>query len=149
MKIKQFKSNDETNEVEIILSLTDVEYQNFNITKYRRFDTIREDLSQIAESDMVIEAVFRAFDYPLDMKDFILDAKESGRVKKVMDIRRAIIYNLRKFTPMTIVQISNIFNLNHSMTIHHSNKFQGFLDIGDPNSVRIDREVERILDSLS
>ena len=148
MKIKQFKTDDTINEVEITLSLTDLEYQNFDITKYKRFDTLREDLKSVANADMVIEAVFKAFDYPIDMRDFILKSKESGRVKKVVDIRRAIIFNLRKFTPMTMVQIGNLFDLNHPMAIYHCNKYQGFLDINEPNVVRIDKEVERVLDSL-
>ena len=149
MKIIRFDSNDKEREVEIKIKLTEREYLNFDITKYRRFDDLRGDISRIAEADQVIEAVFRAFDYPLTMKEFVLNSKESGRVKKVAEVRRSIIYHLRKFTPLTITKIGSIFNLTHAMTIYHYGKYQDFLDVGDEEVTRINREVENILDNLN
>lgn len=148
MRIKEFKINEKTRTVSLELKLNSDEVQSFDITRFKRLSDIGEGVEYKHDQDTVIRACFKVLDYPADMYGFVIDAKKSGRVAKVIEVRKLCMYQLRKHTDLTLVQIGKIFNLSHASVIFAVNSFSSQLDIGDSLCTLYDREVEYALDQI-
>jgi chromosomal replication initiation ATPase DnaA len=100
------------------------------------------------ESEKVIRATYRALDYPIEMYDYVMDRKRSGKPAKIVEVRRACMFQLRKHTDLTLIEIGHLFGFTHASVIHNIKVFQDMLDLKKEREVTVDREVEYILEDL-
>jgi chromosomal replication initiation ATPase DnaA len=142
MQVIEFNIDRDTNVASIKWQLTDEEVSNFNVKDYLSLEP------QMYERDAVIRATFKAMDYPIEMMDYTFSRDRSGKFAKVVEVRAACMYQLRKHTDMTLMAIGKLFGFTHATVIHNIRVFQDRLDIGDEHAKQIDREVEYILAEL-
>ena len=146
MKVTEFNLDKSNRSVLIRYQLTDKEIEEFDIRNHLKI----EQLEQVVyDRDKVIRATFRAMDYPIEMMDYTFNRDKSGKTQKVVDVRQACMYQLRKHTDLSFAGIAKLFNFTHATAIHNINKFQDRLDIKDEIAQRINREVEYILNEVN
>ena len=148
MKIIEYKTDETKKQVLIRVSMTDHEFDNFDVYRYRKFDDFESSIAHTADAEQVIKAVMKATDYPSCMLEYVMDTKKSGRGAKLIETRRLMMYNLRKYTPLTLTKIGLMFNSDHSTVIHHIKRFNDLLGISDERAIRFDNEVDSIMDRL-
>ncbi len=145
MKVIEFKLDRKSNVASIKYKFTDSEVDIFDVGRRRTIKDIVNDLAKSYDADTVIRATFRALDFPIEMYDHITDAKEAGRARKLVDVRSACMFQLRKHTDLSLQAIGKMFGLHHATVIHNIKRFQDQLDLKDEALDLIDREVEYIL----
>ena len=141
MKIINVALNDKDKTYTVKYSLTDMEFN-----KLLEDSTI--DAKRFYESDKVIRATFRAMDYPIEMYDYVMDRGRSGKPAKIVEVRRACMFQLRKHTELTLTEIGHLFGFTHASVIHNINVFQDMLDLDKEREQFIDRQVEYLLEDL-
>lgn len=148
MKILKFEIHEDECRVDVSFGMKPAEIAKFNIGQFRTPKQITELMRHAHDSDTVMRATFRAYDYPIEMYDFVTDRGRSGKFAKVVEIRRACMYQLRKHTDLSFPSIGKIFGFTHASVIHNVRTFQNLLDIHDEKTETADFEVEQILNEL-
>ena len=142
MKVIEFKMDRTNRVVTIKYALTGDEMQKFDITRTKTIQDIADDMSRSYTPDHVVRATFRALDFPIELYDKVTDAHAVGRFRKMVEVRSACMYQLRKHTEMSLQAIGKMFNLTHASVIHNIKRFQDQLDLNNEEYDLIDREVE-------
>ena len=146
MKVIDFKINRLSKIASIKYQLTREELDTFDLRNHLKL----EQLEQVVyDQDAVIRATFRAMDYPIEMMDYTFNRDRSGKTQKVVDVRQACMYQLRKHTDLSYVGIASLFGFTHATAIHNIKQFQNRLDLGEEKIQLLDREVEYILEGIS
>jgi hypothetical protein len=73
--------------------------------------------------------------------------KENSRKRHIVTARHAYIYFLRKYTAMSLMDIAEIFNQDHSSVIHALKKMDALLETKDKLTVSIVDTIETALKS--
>jgi chromosomal replication initiation ATPase DnaA len=114
----------------------------FDISRFRTTKNLTTVARQLYDADIIIRATFKAMDYPIEMYDFITDAHRAGKTTRLVEVRRACMWALRKFSDLSLIKIGKKFDLHHATVIHHINVFDGWLDADDAITIRTAKDIE-------
>ena len=142
MKVIDFSIDRDSKIASVKYQLTEDEFKDFDIREYLHITP--EPI--LHDREKVIRATFRAMDYPIEMMSYAFSRDRSGKFRKVVDVRQACMYQLRKHTDMSLTAIGKLFEFTHASVIHNINQFMNRLDTGDEVAQLLNREVEYILD---
>lgn len=142
MQVIEFNLDREAKTAYVKWKLSEEEVEGFNVNNYLTFEPKK------FETDVVVRATFRALDYPIEMRDYVFSRDRSGKRRKVVEVRSACMYQLRKHTDLTLAKISGLFGFTHASAIHNIKVFQDRLDTKDEKCTLLDREVEYILNDV-
>jgi len=148
MRIIDYNLNRTHKTLTIKYALTGDEIEEVDIQRKETISELMESMKRTYTTDQVIVATFKALDYPIEMMDYVFDRERSGKPAKFVEVRRAVMYQLRKHTEMSFPGIANLFGFTHASVIYNVNTFQDMLDINDNYAHQVDSEVERILYEL-
>ena len=148
MKVIEFKFDKVTKTVSVKYQLSGSEADTFELVRNKTIADIAQEISTSYDNDQVIRATFRALDFPIEMYDKVADAKASGKARKLVDVRSACMYQLRKHTTLSLSAIGRIFDVTHATVIHNIKRFQDQLDLHKEDIELLDREVEYILTDM-
>jgi chromosomal replication initiation ATPase DnaA len=85
-------------------------------------------------------------EYPIEMYDYITNSHKAGRASRIVEVRRACMWALRKYSQLSLAKIGRLFDLDHSTVIHHINKMDGWIEAKDPQVVRLIKDIEWEMD---
>ena len=145
MKVLKYSVNRKTNKIGILVELSDEEMTDWNMASLNTPEKLQKIIKSSTDYADVIEAVFKAFDMPIEMMDKVIDAKEVGRYAKLVEIRRACMANIRRYTDLTFASIASIFNVHHASVIHHCKSYHDLLEIKDKKTVMADIEISQLM----
>ena len=142
MKTIRLDMDNETNTVHMSFELTDREMKAFNISRFKTVDDLKKDPLTLLDVDAIIRSVFRVMEFPIEMYDYITNSHAAGKAAKLVEVRRACMWALRKYGHFSLMKIGKLFDLTHATVIHHINKMDGWLEAGDPQTVRLAKDIE-------
>jgi chromosomal replication initiation ATPase DnaA len=118
-----------------------MEYENFNITDLKTAKVLKEAVYQTLPPDEIIDMVIESCGHdPMFMKQKMFDRDKFGKFQKIVDVKRACMFFLRRHTKMSLASIGDLFGHKHDNVLYHVRKFNGRLENGFNPEVLIEAE---------
>lgn len=118
MRIIKYDENDKLKQVTFTLQLDGVDWNRFNVQEFEPLDIIRSVKSKF-NPGAIQEVVYEYFALPVALQDKMKDAKDMGRVSRLVSIRKLCYFFIRKYTDMSLADIGRLYGQDHATVLHH------------------------------
>lgn len=139
MRLINYLENEKKREFTLTVKLDEHEWKKFDV---RAFDIIgfHDKAKSSVNPRLIQNLIYEYFKLPDSLIAKMYDAKQLGRIARLVNIRRYCYYFIRTYTDLPFEEIGALYGQDHATVMHHVKKVADWLEV----DATVMNEVEEI-----